>query len=86
MRANGLEMAITKIRENSIDALVVIGGDGTFRIAVDLIINYDFPIIGISAIIDNDIYSTDYTIRYDTSFNTVVDSIDKIRDVGSAFV
>jgi len=84
MHADGLEMAIKKMREASIDALVVIGGDGTFRGAVDLMKMYNFPVIGIPGTIDNDICGTDYTIGFDTCLNTVVESIDKIRDTGSS--
>ena len=80
----GLTVAMENLKNNNIDALVVIGGDGTFRGANDLIELFDFPVIGIPGTIDNDIYGTDYTIGYDTCLNTVVDAVDKIRDTGSS--
>lgn len=66
-------------KENGIDGLVVIGGDGSFRGARDLSLA-GLPTIGIPGTIDNDIDCTDYTIGYDTALNTVSDCIDKIRD------
>ncbi|MBO4582365.1 MAG: 6-phosphofructokinase [Bacteroidales bacterium] len=80
----GLAKAMQTIRKRQMDALVVIGGDGTFRGANDLIQHYHFPVIGIPGTIDNDIYGTEYTIGYDTCLNTVVDAVDKIRDTGSS--
>ena len=62
-----------------LDALVVIGGDGSFRGARDLA-NIGLPVIGIPATIDNDIGCSDYTIGFDTACNTVKDAIDKIKD------
>jgi 6-phosphofructokinase 1 len=76
----GRKIAHKKLKEANIDALVVIGGDGTFRGALDLYKEYNFPIVGIPGTIDNDINGTDYTIGYDTALNTVVEAIDKIRD------
>lgn len=67
-----------------VDALVVIGGDGTFTGAILLQDEFNFPVIGIPATIDNDINGTDYTIGYDTALNTVVEAIDKIRDTASS--
>lgn len=84
MQPEGLALAMKNLKEANIDALVVIGGDGTFRGAANLIQTYDFPVIGIPATIDNDVYGTDYTIGYDTCLNTVIESVDKIRDTGSS--
>lgn len=67
-----------------IDALIVIGGDGTFTGAILLQDEFDFPVIGIPATIDNDINGSDFTIGYDTALNTVVEAIDKIRDTASS--
>lgn len=67
-----------------VDALIVIGGDGTFTGAILLQDEFNFPVIGIPATIDNDINGTDYTIGYDTALNTVVEAIDKIRDTASS--
>ena len=68
----------------SIDALVVIGGDGSFTGAMIFQSEFDFPVIGIPGTIDNDIYGTQYTLGYDTAINTVVEVIDKIRDTASS--
>ncbi|UFH35230.1 MULTISPECIES: 6-phosphofructokinase [Flavobacterium] len=67
-----------------IDALVVIGGDGTFTGGLLFNSEFDFPIMGIPGTIDNDIYGTSHTLGYDTALNTVVDVIDKIRDTASS--
>ncbi len=76
----GRNKAIINLRKEKIDALVVIGGDGTFRGASVLSKEYDIVIIGIPGTIDNDINGTDFSIGYDTALNTVVEAIDKIRD------
>ena len=76
--------AIKQIREAEMDALIVIGGDGSFKGATLLAKEFDFPIIGIPGTIDNDIEGTDFTIGYDTALNTVVEAIDKIRDTASS--
>lgn len=80
----GRAEAIKQIREAEMDALVVIGGDGSFKGATILAEEYNFPIIGIPGTIDNDIEGTDFTIGYDTALNTVVEAIDKIRDTASS--
>jgi len=67
-----------------IDALVVIGGDGTFNGGLVFNTEFNFPVIGIPGTIDNDIFGTSYTLGYDTALNTVVDVIDKIRDTASS--
>ena len=66
--------------QNNVDGLVVIGGDGSFRGALELGKKSDALILGIPATIDNDIYGTDETIGFDTAVNTAVTIIDKIRD------
>ncbi|SNR52658.1 6-phosphofructokinase [Lutibacter agarilyticus] len=68
----------------NIDAIVLIGGDGTFTGGMVFNEEYKFPCIGIPGTIDNDIFGTNYTIGYDTALNTVVDVIDKIRDTASS--
>ena len=65
---------------NNIDALVVIGGNGSFHGALDLSKKTDALMVGIPASIDNDVYGTDETIGFDTAVNTAVNVIDKIRD------
>ena len=77
---NSRKKAYNNIKENKIDALVVIGGDGTFTGAMIFQKEFSLPIIGIPGTIDNDIYGTQYTIGYDTALNTVIHAIDKIRD------
>ena len=75
----GIMEAIKNCKENGIEGLIVIGGDGSFRGARDLSL-HGIPCVGIPATIDNDISSTDYTIGFDTAMNTVVELVDKIRD------
>ena len=77
---NGRNKAYNNVKKNKIDALVVIGGDGTFTGAMIFQKEFSLPIIGIPGTIDNDIYGTQYTIGYDTALNTVINAIDKIRD------
>ncbi len=80
----GRRQAYIKLEEAKIDAVVVIGGDGTLAGARKFSEEFDIPFIGIPGTIDNDIYGTDYTIGYDTAMNTVVEAIDKIRDTASS--
>lgn len=84
MTKEGRETAYKNLKARQIDALVVIGGDGTFTGASVFNKEYEIPIIGIPGTIDNDINGTDYTIGYDTALNTVVEAIDKIRDTASS--
>ena len=80
----GMEQAWKNIQENNLDALVVIGGDGTFTGAMKFGEKYDFPIVGIPGTIDNDIFGTDFTVGFDTAVNTVVEAVDKIRDTATS--
>lgn len=80
----GRAKAHEKLTDAGVDALVVIGGDGTFTGGLYFNKEFDFPIVGIPATIDNDINGTDYTLGYDTALNTVVEAIDKIRDTASS--
>ncbi|MFZ3575568.1 6-phosphofructokinase [Tenacibaculum finnmarkense] len=80
----GRKKAHQNLLENKVDALIVIGGDGSFTGAVLFGKEFDFPVIGIPGTIDNDIYGTSHTIGYDTALNTVVEAIDKIRDTASS--
>lgn len=73
----------TMVREG-IDALVVIGGDGSLTGARLLAEEYDVPCIGLPGTIDNDLYGTDTTIGYDTALNTILDAVDKIRDTATS--
>jgi 6-phosphofructokinase 1 len=76
----GVEKAAETLSIHNVDSLVVIGGDGSFRGALDLSRESDALMIGIPATIDNDVYGTDETIGFDTAVNTAVGTIDKIRD------
>ena len=75
--------AIEQLRSKGIEGLVVIGGDGSYRGAMKLT-EKGFPCVGIPGTIDNDVPGTEYTIGFDTALNTVVESIDKIRDTATS--
>ncbi len=79
-QASGRKKAYKTLRNNNIDGLIVIGGDGSFTGALKLKDEFNFPVIGIPGTIDNDIFGTSHTLGYDTALNTVMDAIDKIRD------
>ncbi len=80
----GRKKAISYLKEENVDGLIVIGGDGSFTGAYLLGQEMNIPIIGIPGTIDNDIFGTDHTIGYDTALNTVIEAIDKIRDTASS--
>lgn len=80
----GRERAHNQIKAEGIDALVVIGGDGSFTGAMIFNQEYNFPVVGIPGTIDNDIFGTTFTLGFDTALNTVVEAIDKIRDTASS--
>ena len=80
----GREKAYKSLKENSIDGLIVIGGDGTFTGGLIFSNEFNFPVIGIPATIDNDIFGTSHTIGFDSATNTVMTAIDKIRDTASS--
>lgn len=80
----GRQKAYEQLKANHIDALVVIGGDGTFTGANIFIQEHEFPVIGLAGTIDNDLNGTDFTIGYDTAINTVVNAVDKIRDTAES--
>lgn len=84
MTYEGRKKSFDNLKAEGIDALVAIGGDGTFTGARQFSEEFDISIVGIPGTIDNDIYGTDYTIGYDTAINTVVEAIDKIRDTASS--
>ena len=79
----GMQEAIRNCIANEIEGIVVIGGDGSYRGARDLSLR-GIPCIGIPGTIDNDISSTDYTIGFDTAMNTVVETVDKLRDTAQS--
>ena len=80
----GRKKAYDALTAKGVDALVTIGGDGTFNGALIFNQEYGFPVMGIPGTIDNDIFGTSHTLGYDTALNTVVDCIDKIRDTASS--
>ena len=80
----GRKTAYENMKEAEIDALVVIGGDGTFTGARIFAQEYNVPIVGLPGTIDNDLYGTDSTIGYDTALNTIIEAVDKIRDTATS--
>ncbi|MDR0394470.1 MAG: 6-phosphofructokinase [Tannerella sp.] len=80
----GMQKAYENLLLQKIDALVVIGGDGTLTGARSFAQKYNYPIVGLPGTIDNDLYGTDTTIGYDTALNTIVECVDKIRDTASS--
>ena len=84
MTKEGKAKAYENAKRFGIEGLVVIGGDGSFKGALEFYKEYKLPVIGVPATIDNDIYGTDYTIGFDTAVNNVVDAINKIRDTATS--
>lgn len=80
----GRKKAHQNLIKAGVDALVVIGGDGTFTGGLLFSNEFNFPIMGIPGTIDNDIFGTSHTLGYDTALNTVIEVIDKIRDTASS--
>lgn len=84
MTPEGRQKAYANMVFHSIDALVVIGGNGSLAGAQAFAREYDVPCIGLPGTIDNDLYGTDSTIGYDTALNTIMDCVDKIRDTATS--
>ncbi|MGY3054461.1 6-phosphofructokinase 1 [Pedobacter sp. UYEF25] len=80
----GRKKALDNLKLNNVDALIVIGGDGTFVGADHFSKENDYPVLGLPGTIDNDLVGTDFTIGYDSALNTVVDAVDKIRDTAES--
>lgn len=80
----GRAQAAANLRSHGIDALVVIGGNGSLSGAEELAREHDVPVVGLPGTIDNDLYGTDSTIGYDTALNTIVECVDKIRDTATS--
>ena len=80
----GRKLAYDNMKAAGIDALVVIGGDGSLSGAQIFANEFDVPIVGLPGTIDNDVDGTDETIGYDTALNTIVDAVDKLRDTASS--
>lgn len=84
MKPEGRAKAAAHLKKNGIEALVCIGGDGSFRGAQALWDEHKIPSIGVPGTIDNDVHGTDVTIGFDTAVNTALDAIDKIRDTAAS--
>lgn len=84
MHFEGRELAYKNLSANDIDAIIAIGGNGTFTGANIFFKEFGIPIIGLPGTIDNDLYGTDFTIGFDTAVNTAVQAVDKIRDTAEA--
>ena len=84
MQKKHRSFAHKNLQKESIDALVVIGGNGSLTGASIFAQEFNFPVIGIPASIDNDVYGTDYSIGYSTALETIVESVDKIRDTANS--
>lgn len=81
----GMEIAYQNLKKHGVDAIVVIGGDGTFTGALRFSKKYpDVAVLGVPGTIDNDLYGSTYTLGFDTATNTVIEAIDKIRDTADA--
>ena len=80
----GRAQAYENMKKHEIDALVIIGGDGSLTGARIFAQEFDVPCIGLPGTIDNDLYGTDTTIGYDTALNTILDAVDKIRDTATS--
>ena len=80
----GRQIAYETMKREGIDALIIIGGDGSLTGARLLAQEFDVPCIGLPGTIDNDLYGTDTTIGYDTALNTILDAVDKIRDTATS--
>ena len=80
----GRKLAYENMKKEGIDALVVIGGDGSLTGARIFATEYNIPIVGLPGTIDNDLYGTDTTIGYDTALNTIMQCVDKIRDTATS--
>ena len=84
LEPEGRKVAYANMVEAGIDALIVIGGNGSLTGAQLFAREYDIPIIGLPGTIDNDLYGTDSTIGYDSALNTIVQCVDKIRDTANS--
>jgi 6-phosphofructokinase 1 len=83
LERKGQIQALRELNESAIDALVVVGGDGSMR-GARVLASMDFPVVGVPASIDNDIWGTDMSLGVDTALNTIMDAVDKLRDTASS--
>ena len=80
----GRQKAYETCQKEGIDALIIIGGNGSLTGAREFAMEHDFPCIGLPGTIDNDVYGTDATIGYDTTMNTIMECVDRIRDTANS--
>lgn len=85
MTKEGRAMAYKNLKKHHIDAVVVIGGDGTFAGAIQFTSEFDLPFVGLPGTIDNDLFGTDFTIGFKSAVQTATECVDKIRDTANAF-
>ena len=84
MTMEGMQKAYDQIKANGVDALIVCGGNGSLTGAMNFANEFDVPCIGLPGTIDNDLYGTDATIGYDTTMNTIMECVDRIRDTANS--
>lgn len=84
MTKEGMAQAYKNLKKHKIDGIVAIGGDGTYKGALEFNSIFSMPIIGLPGTIDNDLFGTDYTIGFDTAINTVIGAVDRIRDTADS--
>ena len=84
MTMEGMQKAYDQIKANGVDALIVCGGNGSLTGAMNFANEFDVPCIGLPGTIDNDLYGTDSTIGYDTTMNTIMECVDRIRDTAQS--
>lgn len=81
---DGQQKALLNLQKHGIEGVIAIGGDGTFKGALEFSQICKIPFVGCPGTIDNDLVGTDFTIGYDTAINTVVEAVDKIRDTAES--
>ena len=84
MTKEGMQKAFDTCTKEEIDALIVMGGNGSLPGARNFGMEFDFPVIGLPGTIDNDLFGTDSTIGYDTTMNTIMECVDRIRDTANS--
>ncbi len=84
MTKEGMQKAFDTCTKEEIDAIIVIGGNGSLTGARNFGMEFDFPVIGLPGTIDNDLFGTDSTIGYDTTMNTIMECVDRIRDTANS--
>ena len=84
MTLEGMQKAYEVCQKEEIDALVVIGGNGSLTGARNFAMEFDFPVVGLPGTIDNDLFGTDSTIGYDTTMNTIMECVDRIRETANS--